>query len=432
MRRSLLSFGVVLGLVTAAPISGQTLREAFEGLYIFGDCGQPVCLDVSPTLHGRHFSDVAAQAGTNMIAFVLQSIGSSLASIPIPSSNAGQKPSFVNGAWVFENISAGPVYMERSLTLGAPGLLLVGATVSRVSPANLRGQSLNDLTLTFTHEDVGNPGLGDPDFENDVIKVTTNVDLNLTLASLFFAYGLTSSVDLSMAVPVVHASLSGTSQAQIVPFDPVAGTPHAFIDPVTGEHSLTSSSSADQSATGIGDIALRVKANLHQSDAIGFAMLGEVRLPTGDKDNFLGTGSTTARVLGVVSLPSTTVSSHINAGYTYRSGEGEASSVTLRGGLDALLSPRVTGSLEILGDLLVQDPHNDNAVTRTVSYKFPTERTQRVSDIPHKLDHVMDFVGGIKIQPSEKFRVVASLLVPLLKTGVRPNFQGSIGLERTF
>ena len=418
---------VVAAVLTSGPAAGQTLREAYEELFIFGQCGEVVCLDVSPTLHGNHFKSVAEQAGTNMIAFVLQSIGSSLSSIPIPSSNAGQVFFFEDGRLVSRPTSAGPVFLERSQTLGQ-GILLVGFNLGRVSPSNLRGEPLDDLELTFTHEDVGTAGLGDPDFENDVIRVTTDVQLDLTVASLFLSYGMGSAIDIGVALPIVHTSLSGTSAAQIIEFQ--SPSPHRFL--VNGEQSLTSSSSADASATGLGDIALRAKANLAQRERFGLAAMAEVRLPTGDEDNFHGTGNTTARFLAIASLPQRTVSPHLNAGFTLRTGDGEASSVTLRGGLDALLGSAVTGSVEVLGDLLIEDPGNDEAVTRQVNYQFPIVRTQSVSDIPDQQDHVLDFVAGLKVQPSGRFRVVASMLVPLMEGGVRPDFQWTIGLEGIF
>lgn len=432
MTRWVQAVPAVLGLLLlfATPASGQTLRQAYEDLYVFGQCGEPVCLDVAASVHGRHFSAVAEQAGTNMIGFVLQSIGSSLSNIPIPSSNAGEVFYFEEGVLVSTPSSAGPVFLERSQTLGQ-GNLLVGVNVGQASPSNLRGQSLDDLTLNFTHEDVGTAGLGEPDFENDIIRVISDVDLDVTVASFFMTYGVSSAVDLGLAVPLVSTSMSGTSSAQIIPFEGME-TPHAFI--VNGQQSLTSTSSSEASATGIGDISLRVKANMYQSESLGFATLGELRLATGDEDNFHGTGGTTARVLGVLSRPagSGTISPHLNAGFTLRSGDQGASSITMRGGLDALLGEMVTGSVEVLGDLLVEDVGNDEAVTRTVEYRFPVVRTQAVSEIPDMQDHVLDLVAGLKVQPSERFRIVGSLLVPMLEGGVRPDFQWVIGLETIF
>lgn len=428
MNRGLRAFAVIGALLVAVPLPAQTLRETFESLYVFGECGEPVCLDVAASVHGRHFSVLAEEAGTDMIGFVLQSIGSSLSNIPIPSANSGEIFFFEDGELVSTPTSAGPAFIERSQTLGRENLL-VGFNLGRSSMSNIRGQSLEDLTLTFTHEDVGTAGLGEPDFENDVIEVVSDIDLAFTFASVFLTYGVTNTIDIGLAVPIVSASLSGTSSARIRPFEGTA-SPHGFNE--DGEVGLTATSSADATSTGVGDIALRAKANLSQSDAWGLAALGEIRLPTGDEDNFQGTGETTARILGIVSGRSGTFSPHANAGFTLRTGEANASSLSVRAGLDALLSESVTGSIEVLGDFLVQDVSNDEAVTREVAYQFPVERVVSVSEIPDRRDHVLDFVGAVKVQPAAGFRVVGSMLVPLMEGGVRPNFQWAIGVERIF
>lgn len=428
MTRGLRAFAVIGALLVAVPVPAQTLRETFESLYVFGECGEPVCLDVAASVHGRHYSVLAEEAGTDMIGFVLQAIGSSLSNIPIPSANSGEIFFFQDGELVSTPTSAGPAFIERSQTLGRSNLL-VGFNLGRSSMSNLRGQSLQDLTLTFTHEDVGSAGLGEPDFENDVIEVVSDIDLAFTFASVFLTYGVTNAVDIGLAVPIVSASLRGTSTARIIPFQGTS-SPHGFnVDGVVG---LTSSTSADATSTGVGDIAFRAKANLTQSDAWGVAALGEVRLPTGDEDNFQGTGETTARILGIVSGRSETFSPHANAGFTLRTGEASASSVSLRAGLDALLSGSVTGSIEILGEFQVEDAGNDEAVTREVAYQFPVERVVSVSEIPEQQDHVLDFVGAVKVQPAAGFRIVGSMLVPLIEGGVRPNFQWAIGVERIF
>lgn len=423
------TIALTAALVAAAwaPASAQTVREAFEDLYVFGECGEPVCLDVAASVHGQHFSALAEQAGTDMIGFVFRSISAGLASVPIPSSSATEVFYFQDGALVSERSSAGPIFLERSQTLGQ-GNLLLGFNVGRISPSNLRGRSLEDLELNFTHEDVGTAGLGDPDWENDVIRVTTDVSLDLTLFSLFATYGLTNSVDFTAALPIVNSSLSGVSQARIVPFSG-ATTPHAFL--VNGERSLTSTSSSDISSTGIGDVVLRAKANLRQDEALGVGGLVELRLPTGDEDDFHGTGETTLRALAVVSRPFEVVTPHLNGGFTFRSGENSASSVTLRGGFDALLGEAVTGSVEVLGEFLVEEVADD-AVTRTEQYQFPVQRTFDVSDIPDIEDHIMDFVAGLKYQASNRFRVVGSVLVPMLDGGVRPDVQWSLGVESVF
>jgi hypothetical protein len=414
--------------IGAPPVSAQSMRDAIERLFIFGQCGEPVCLDVSAEVHGQHYKVGAGRSAEEIVAFLQQSIGSSLASVPLPSSNSGQLFRVENGQLVATESSAGPIYLERSQTLGR-GTVILGANMAGISLSNLRGESLDDLTLNFTHQDVGIAGLGDPDWENDFIRVTTDLDLDLLITSFFLMVGVSPSVDVGLAVPLVKASLRGGSTAEIVPWN-AATTPHAFL--VEGVRSLVSSSAADQSGSGIGDIAIRVKANATQRESVGFAFVGELRLPTGEEENFRGTGETSVRVLGAVSGRAGNLAPHLNAGVTARSGELQPTSITVLTGVDALLRSNVTTSVELIGDFLVESNSAAAAVTRVEDYRFPRERTLSVSGLPSREDHVIDVVGGLKVEPFSNFRMVGSVLVPLYEGGARPSVQWTLGMEAVF
>lgn len=96
MRRPLLRFAMstaMLALVSA-PASAQ-LRDTFEGLFNFGECGEPLCLstDASPG-HGDHFIPARVQGAENMLGFIQKSISSSLGSIPVAAAGGGITFSF--------------------------------------------------------------------------------------------------------------------------------------------------------------------------------------------------------------------------------------------------------------------------------------------------------------------------------------------------
>ena len=71
------------------------------------------------------------------------------------------------------------------------------------------------------------------------------------------------------------------------------------------------------SASGIGDVILRVKHNSIRRGASGLAFAAEVRLPTGDPDNLLGAGETVfvPRLIG--SYESNRIGVHANMGYAF-------------------------------------------------------------------------------------------------------------------
>ena len=73
---------------------------------------------------------------------------------------------------------------------------------------------------------------------------------------------------------------------------------------------------ASGSATGIGDIVVRAKYNFFRARGGGLAAAVDVRTPTGDESNLLGTGGVQTKVYGIASLAFGKLSPHINAGYT--------------------------------------------------------------------------------------------------------------------
>src|SRR5690606_37379242 len=305
---------LLVGILSAAlltpPAHAQSLRDHFSRLFTFGHCGQPLCLDVDNN-HGDHFIPGVVQGESNMLAFITDAISLSISNIPFTAAVSGQTFSFEQGIPVATAVSPGPIFAERAETMGK-GRFLIGANVSGISFDNVRGVPLDRLQLNFTHENVPDTTLMvDPPFERDVLHVATSLELNLIVSNVFASFGVSDRIDLGIAVPVVHASLSGSSTARVDPYG--ASTPHTFDE--SGATAATSSASG--SATGLGDITARLKLNLHQTPTLAAAMLGDVRLPTGREEDFLGSGATTVRILGIVSGRSGNFSPHANVGFLY-------------------------------------------------------------------------------------------------------------------
>src|SRR5256885_1738958 len=137
--------------------------------------------------------------------------------------------------------------------------------------------------------------LGSPFFENDVIGVRVAMNVNLIVTTFVASYGVVDGVDLSIAVPVVHASVQGTSEATIHP----AGypSPHRFAG-TDSAPVMTAGARMDGAATGVGGIAARLKINVAQSNSFGAAILLDGRFPTGDEENLLGSGKFSGRGVG--------------------------------------------------------------------------------------------------------------------------------------
>ena len=261
MRRLVLSF--LFLLPPATPLTAQSLREDLTNLFVFGSCGKPLCLDVDPAVHGSHFINSLQAGGANVLSFVTDAIGVTVANTPVSAATSGAVwGKSETGLPVRTATSAGPVFAERAQTLGK-GHALIGLNVSNFAFTTIRGVPLNDLQFNFTHEDVNGDGLGNPIFENDIIEVRTELGVNLFAVTGVLTYGLLDGLDIGVAVPLVHTSITGLSQATIVPFD--NSIPHRF--GTDANPSLTANAQATGSASGIGDVAARLATGYTENDS---------------------------------------------------------------------------------------------------------------------------------------------------------------------
>lgn len=414
----------VAALTTAAPAAGQSLSEQFEGLFTFGSCDEPLCLPVNASVHGSHYIPGVVQGQNNLLAFLGTSISSTLGNLPVSSATSSEIFSFVNGLPVAEQGSAGPIFGERAQTLGQ-GRFVLGAALTRLSFDQIRGVNLSDVELNFVHQNVGAAEFGDPAFEQDVIEVSADMVLDVQAISAAATFGITSRVDLGVIVPFVTASLKGTSDARVI--SPSASSPHSF--GTQDNPSATASSAADGSASGVGDVAVRLKANLFQTATGGFSILGEVRLPTGDEENFLGSGETVVRALGIFSARQGNFTPHINAGVIHRTGEASTTGVVVNAGFDQLLSSNVTLAIDLLGNVQMGD--RITFPTEAV-FDVPAGQTVELTNIPDADDHIVDLSVGGKFTASDNVRFITNLFVPLNSGGLRTSLGWTAGLELDF
>ena len=250
-------FCAIAALATT-PLAAQSLQDRLEnGLFHFGDCDQPLCLNSSVSTqsgHGDHYIGSKLSGTQNLLDFLSGAIAVGVSDVPISTATSGITFKVVGGVPVPTSSSGGPIFGERVQTVGR-GRFLVGVNVTGVHFSSVRGVPLSNIALVFTHENIGNPALGNPTFENDVIEVNTSIDLNLQVAALNLTYGLSNRIDFGVTVPLVRADLSGGSIARIVPF--ATPTPHFFGN--SSNQLLSAGSEMSGTATGIGDASEHVR-----------------------------------------------------------------------------------------------------------------------------------------------------------------------------
>ena len=406
----------------ASGLRGQIVQD----LFTFGSCGQPLCLDLT-NAHGNHFIPALAEGNDLVISFISDAIGNATLSVPLSATSSGATFSFEGGLPVRTSTSAGPIFGERTQTLGR-NQFFVGTSVTGIDFTSLNGVPLDGMQLTFQHED-GTPSdtLGLPSFENDVIALNLGMNVSVLVGTVSMTYGLTDFIDVGVAVPFVRTKVSGRSEAQIIPF----GSPaiHRFggdaTDPV-----LRATASMEGSASGIGDVAARVKINLGQGSTMGAALLGEMRFATGDEVNLLGVGSNQIRVTALYSAQLGTFSPHLNVGYAARAGATQRDGLFLQGAFDNLLTDWATVAAGLEAEFQVGE--SKFVLPSTVEIQSPFVRQFQATNIPNRDGDLLRASLGAKFTVRGGTVLVVNGIFPLRGVGLQPDFIWTVGLDFPF
>ena len=252
-----------------------------------------------------------------------------------------------------------------------------------------------------------------------------------------FSYGITDRLDVAASIPLMHVDVEakGVRRYQVRRdwlIDPGLGV----IFP-GGEGELEVTRGA-VSSTGLGDIGLAAKFGLTSGDRGGASVLAEVRLPTGDTDNFRGAGKTTIRAGLVTSAAlGSTTSVHGNAGFT---GGGVANGFIYAAGIDqVLLGSRLTLSFNLLGDVLQDMPTGLNEIillnNPIAQPPGPRDRAVVVRQFAFLDTGVVSMMRGAasaKFHLGNQWLLVGSALFRMNDNGVQAKVAPMIGLEKTW
>ncbi|HEV3202469.1 MAG TPA: transporter, partial [Bryobacteraceae bacterium] len=230
-------------------------------------------------------------------------------------------------------------------------------------------------------------------FVRDLISTANSIDLKVNQYTTYVTFGLTPHIDLSVVIPVENVRLNLVSRDQIilgtdgtfVTSNPNEDGPPHFdhlwkgcrnIKPATGVAGLDpkcldhvfpdptgiaqGGSKGANSTTGIGDVVARVKWNAWHGERAGIAAGVDVRLPTGDELNYLGSGTFGVKPFAIFSYRAR-VSPHALVGYEWNGNSVTAGDLSTGAkakvpddfaysvGADAWITKWLTGSFDIVG-----------------------------------------------------------------------------------
>jgi outer membrane putative beta-barrel porin/alpha-amylase len=301
-------------------------------------------------------------------------------------------------------------------------------------------------------------------FGHDYIAAFNRIDLKINQYTAFATFGISKHIDLSVAVPVLNVSMAAAANSNFVynsgrpgllsfganaqPGWPgsngvclagSSGPPPTDLT-MTNEYCVQALYSNSNRSSGIGDMTIRLKGTLKNWERSGFAAGIDVRVPTGDEKNFLGTGAIGVKRFAIWSL-SGRLSPHVNVGYEWNgksilagdvvtgSKDNLPAEVLYSAGIEAGITRRLTGTLDLLGQAVINGTRLQltnvlvpGICDDSIRCSNPLPPGQQPAVQGTKGTYAMDNASlGLWFRPFGKFLITASVQLKLDNGGLRSN-----------
>jgi hypothetical protein len=362
-------------------------------------------------------------------------LGESVArSIPLVSASSPFRYAFDPRTNVFERLPgiSGQVYLESAETLER-GRFNLSTSYEYVSFAEVDGADLDDLVSTETLPIV--PGL-DLRLIQDL-----HLTLNVHQVAIGLTYGLTDAAEVNLTVPLLYSrfALSGEVTGQLV-----ARPAGNVISQRT-----TRAPGSSMSAAGVGDLVLRGKYRVWEHGGVPVGLGLALRLPSGNEDDFQGTGdvgvipslfvSTLPRSL----TPGITLAGRVNAGVDIDASHVDRSEARWGLGLDFGFADRGAVAVAILGRNAFSETLEGSPPSclpgGTISFEDPCIQTLAgeselglLGVSTGRPDFFDLSIGGRVVVWDDRLVFFANVLVPLNDDGFRARAIPLAGLEALF
>ena len=384
----------LLILLSWSTDSGAELKDLIPGLY----GGDGITLTTANS-HTAHFT---TQSLVNVNKLSNQ-IGSEIGTFPFSSSVGAFSYAFdkQTGSFVQSSRSLGPLFAERAETLGR-GKFNFGISFSFFTFDRFDGEDLDDITVVAPHifDSIAPPSTPEL-FENDNILINLDTNIDVRKFSFTATYGITDKLDFGFVIPIIdiYMNVRALAQVEVSPLTPIptthtfVGAPDQAVDTKNGH------------ATGPGDMVLRSKYQILNSDVINAAAMIQAKLATGDEDNFLGTGDTNIKPILVLSRTFFEIlTPHINVGYDINIDNSHESALEYAVGFD--VGDKI---FTVAGDVL---------------------GSHELDSIDNIGDEIISGLLGFKWNPIKQLLLTSNIQIPLNpNSGLRSNLIATIGME---
>ena len=347
---------------------------------------------------------------------VLRGVGAALSasvgkSLPIPAASSGITFTFDPRTSAFERDTEvlGQVFLERARPIGK-GKLNVSVTYQYVETDLFDG---HDLSFA-DRRPIRDPASG-------VAFVIPRLDLELVTHEMTTSvtYGLTDDLEVNVTVPVLHSTIDVGGRLRQLDGGPFPIQGGATVD----------------SEVGVGDVFVRGKYRFLRG-RFGELAAGLVfRLPSGNEDDFQGTGLFEVSPRLYASTPAIAVGPHVrvqgflNAGVDFTPEDGSRGEGRYGAGIDVMLTTRATFSVAFLG----REPFGRLVPPGTLDVpRTDGTRTPIFGLEPGRPSYYDLSIGGrVNLWRDTVFGMV-NVIVPVNRDGVRASVVPLVGIEVVF
>jgi hypothetical protein len=291
----------------------------------------------------------------------------------------------------------------------------VGATFQRATYDRFEGLNLGNGDVRFRVDD--QPNLG------DVTDAQLSIDLSTDILVLFMSYGLTDRLDVGTVVPIIRVDFNASIERTLV-------ATSAGLLPF-GQRVALPVQSRSGTASGVGDITVRTKYNVVKRQGGGASLVLDLRMPTGDAEEMLGSGAGAAKVMFVASSTLERVAPHFNVGYTFV-GAGANNTIAIDdeynyvAGVDTVVTNDVSASFDIVARTITN-------IGRLRLGPAPNQSGNPADQLTREAGNLnLRAAGfGLKWRVAGTWLVSGRVLVPLSDAGLVDRATWSLGLDWT-
>jgi len=269
---------------------------------------------------------------------ILRGVGKALAvsvgkSLPVPSASSGITFTFDPATSAFQRSTEvlGQLFLERANPIGK-GRFNVSVTYQYVDTDEVDGRPLDSLSDLKP--------IRDPAFGTPLIIRHFHLSLVTHEVTTSFTYGVTDDLEVNLAIPVLHSTLD---------------TNGILFQQGGGPRPLQPGTVGADTELGVGDVFVRGKYRLVRG-WLGELAAGLVfRLPSGNENDFQGTGLFEVDPRLYASTPAVTLAppiraqGFVNTGFDLTPEDSKRSEFRWGVGVDVMLATRVTLSVALLG-----------------------------------------------------------------------------------